>query len=478
MRQLKLNKKQLNQLMKHNNKINKAVVLKLYPNNELLDSFMQFVGNERFVWNYFVSYSQMYHKLFPDAPALERYDFVKVLTALKRRHKWLKVNDSTGLQKTVEQFATSFDNMLHYYKDSKAGKHPRYVGFPKFHSRRKSTFGFGGKLVVAKWRRKNSSIWNVHPNIEVIDNHHIRLPKVGVQRVSKTTALLDCDIKEYRVIYRKDGHYELILFVESDNQAMQHSGLIGGVDCNLKNQCVVSNGKTFPAFVDNEIRKLIQKSIEYQRKMSRSYDRAKKLMAEDEHNKVLVPRTLEDFGNYWKYRRKFNHYNILIKRKKKLYFEQIANYLIDHFDVIVFENLNVQGMMKNHYVAKAIASAGWYQLREIVTYKCLWNNKLCMTVSPVYTTQTCHNCGFVNGKDNNQKITIDQREWKCPQCGIQQRRDQNAAINIMNKFVNNSSNYLHQMAVKQKINKPSAYRHNTTYLWKQVIESYSTVLPS
>ena len=135
-------------------------------------------------------------------------------------------------------------------------------------------------------------------------------------------------------------------------------------------------------------------------------------------------------------------------------------------------------MMKNHYVAKSIAAAGWYQLREIVAYKCLWNNKLCITVPPAYTTQTCHNCGFVNGKDNDQKITIDQREWKCPQCGIQQRRDQNAAINIMNKFVNNSLKYLHQIAVKQKINKPSAYRHNTTYLWKQVIESYSTVLPS
>lgn len=474
---MKLNKQKLDQLMQHTNKTNQVVVLKLYPDEQLLDEFLQLAGNERFVWNYFVRYTKMYHQLYPNAKALSRFDLVKVLTGLKRQHKWLKANDSTGLQKTVERFSVSFSNMLKFYKDKKAGKHPRYVGFPHFHSRRKSTLGFGGKVITGKWISKKTGINHIQTNVDIIDKHHIRLPKVGIQYVSKTDALPDCQIKEYRVIYRRAGFYQLILFVERDNQASKHTGLIGGVDCNLENQCVVSNGKTFKAFSkQSKIKKLVQKSIVYQRKMSRAYDRAKQLMAQDEHNSVLYPRTLDSFGNYWKYRRCFNHYNLLIKRAKKAYFYQIANYLINHYDVIVFEHLNMQGMMKNHYVAKSIATASWYELQQIVTYKCLWNNKLCLTVAPQYTTQMCHNCGFVNGKDNDQPIMLQQRDWKCGRCHKHQRRDQNAAINIKNKLINEPQKYLHQAAVKHNINKPSAYKHNDTYMWKQSIETYSQFL--
>lgn len=476
---MKLSTHQLNKLMKDTNTINKVVVLKLYPNQQLLDSFMQFTGNERFVWNYFVEYSKMYHQLFPNAPALGRYDFVKVLTALKRSHKWLKINDSTGLQKTAERFSVTFNNMLKYYKEKKAGKHPRYVGFPHFHSRRKSTLGFGGKVIIEKWTSKKTGITKRHTTTEIIDNHHIRLPKVGIQYVSKTDQLVNCQIREYRIIYRRAGFYQLILFVERDNQASKHVGLIGGIDCNLKNQCVVSNGKTFKSFKDsNKIKKLVHQSIIYQRKMSRAYDRAKQLMAEDKYNKALCPRTLEDFSNYWKYQRLFNHYNLLIKRAKKQYFYKIADYLINRYDIIVFENLNTKGMMKNHYIAKSISSASWYELRQIITYKCLWNNKLCVTIPPQYTTQTCHNCGFINSKDNNKSITVDQRDWVCDNCRVHQRRDQNAAINIKNKFLNDPQKYLKQLTNKHNINKPYAYKNNTTYLWKQAIDAYSLVLPN
>ena len=474
---MKLKQHQLDNLMKHTNTINKVVILKLYPDQALSDSFLQLAGNERFVWNYFVKYAYLYHQLFPKAPVLGRYDLAKVLTSLKRSHKWLKVNDSTGLQKVVERFSVTLKNMLNYYKAKKVGKHPRYVGFPHFHSRRKSTLGFGGKVVIGKWISKKTGTMNMHANIEVIDKHHIRLPKVGTQYVSKTDALMGSQIREYRVIYRRSGFYELILFVESDNQASKHTGLIGGVDCNLENQCVVSNGKTFPAFNKrNKIKKLVHQSVVYQRKMSCAYHRAEQLMAEDEHNKVLCPRSLDDFRNYWKYRRLFNHYNLLIKRAKKEYFYQIADYLISHYDVIVFEHLNVQGMVKNHYVAKSIAAASWYELQQIVTYKCLWNNKLCVTVPAQYTTQTCHNCGFVNGKDNDKSITLQQRDWICPSCNVHQRRDQNAAINIKNKFLIDSSKYLDQLVTKHHLNKPSAYKSNTTYLWKQAIDAYSLVL--
>ena len=106
-------------------------------------------------------------------------------------------------------------------------------------------------------------------------------------------------------------------------------------------------------------------------------------------------------------------YNLKLKRIKKHYLNQISNYLVQNYDVIVFEKLNIQNMTKNHHVVRSILEASWYELRKMTEYKALWNNKLCITVPPQYTTQKCHHCGFTHGKDDAEenKIGPSERSW-------------------------------------------------------------------
>lgn len=443
------------------NRINKTVILRLYPSVELQDALWQLSGNERYVWNYLVRFNHLYHQLYPDAQALTKYELIPLVTRLKKAKSFLKLNDATGIQKVVERYCVSLQKMLNYYQQLKAGKHPKKSGFPSIRGRKRDLHAFGGKVVAS--------------NVKVVNHNHLKLPKFKQeQQTSSTVDLTGWQIKEYRVVLRGDGHYELILFVEGENQVLKHSGKIIGVDCNVKNLCVLSNGKSYPAFRGHRVGKLIHQSRIYQRKMFRAYHRAKVIMAREEAGHALIRHSLLDFKNYWKYRRLFNYYNIRIKQLKKQYLMTVANDIVKRYDVIVLENLQVKNMMHNHHIAEAIADSSWYEFRRILAYKCLWNNKLLITVPAAYTTQKCHSCGFMMGSNGTKKLSLNQRDWFCPVCHVHQRRDQNAALNIRDKFLSEPQKYLQRIQQKH-LHELVAYRSNSAKMLKPILDEYTAV---
>ena len=91
------------------------------------------------------------------------------------------------------------------------------------------------------------------------------------------------------------------------------------------------------------------------------------------------------------------------------------------------EDLNVQGMLKNHKLAKAIAEVGFYRFKQVLTDKANNNFKQVIEVGRYYpSSKTCHKCGYVN-----KVLTLNDREWTCLVCGEHHDRDLNAAINIL-----------------------------------------------
>nr|WP_232345200.1 RNA-guided endonuclease TnpB family protein [Paenactinomyces guangxiensis] len=89
--------------------------------------------------------------------------------------------------------------------------------------------------------------------------------------------------------------------------------------------------------------------------------------------------------------------------------------------MIAFEDLNVQGMVKNHHLAKSIVDAGW----QYTAYKAESAGKRVVQVNPHQTSQRCASCGEI------VKKTLAERVHCCPFCGYEQDRDVNAAINIL-----------------------------------------------
>ncbi|MGB3508140.1 MAG: transposase [Microcoleaceae cyanobacterium] len=96
-------------------------------------------------------------------------------------------------------------------------------------------------------------------------------------------------------------------------------------------------------------------------------------------------------------------------------------------DVVVYEDLKIQNMVKNHHLAKSISDAGWYQFTQWLDYFGKVWDKAVVSVSPNFTSQDCSNCGF------RVKKSLSTRTHKCPQCQTEICRDTNAALNILKK---------------------------------------------
>ncbi len=99
--------------------------------------------------------------------------------------------------------------------------------------------------------------------------------------------------------------------------------------------------------------------------------------------------------------------------------------LVNRFAVIVFENLNIRGMLKNHYLAKSISDAAWNQLVRFTSYKAENAGRCAVQVNPRNTSQICSGCGEIVEKDLSVRIHA------CSRCGLRLHRDHNAAINIL-----------------------------------------------
>jgi putative transposase len=111
--------------------------------------------------------------------------------------------------------------------------------------------------------------------------------------------------------------------------------------------------------------------------------------------------------------------------------QNISTALIKNHDLVVAENLSSRNMMRNHALAMRIQDVGWRQLLGQLQYKSVMYNRKFVMVNPKLTTQTCSDCGFVWPREN--RLTLRDREWTCPECGSFHIRDHNAAINILNK---------------------------------------------
>ena len=104
---------------------------------------------------------------------------------------------------------------------------------------------------------------------------------------------------------------------------------------------------------------------------------------------------------------------------------------MEEYDLLAFENLNIEGMKKNHKLAYSIADVRWSQLLNFIQYKCHWYEKKFVQVDRFYaSSKICSCCGTYH-KDIVNSLSV--REWICPDCGTHHDRDVNAAKNILNQ---------------------------------------------
>lgn len=178
-----------------------------------------------------------------------------------------------------------------------------------------------------------------------------------------------------------------------------------GIDVGLIDLITLSNGEQIepPKFLRVSEDKLTQE----QKRLSRKRIRSKNWS----NQRVIVSKVHRKIRNQ---RKDFNH--------------KLSRNLVDTYDHIVFEDLQIRNMVQNHCVAKSISDAGWYQLMNFTKSKAECAGKIVEFVNPAGTSQTCI-CGFSVPKDLSVRVHI------CPQCGLVMGRDQVSAILIENRAI-------------------------------------------
>ena len=78
-------------------------------------------------------------------------------------------------------------------------------------------------------------------------------------------------------------------------------------------------------------------------------------------------------------------------------------------------------------MARCMSDVGMYAFRQMITCKCAWYGRELRVADRFFpSSKSCSDCGHVLGA-----LPLSVRTWRCPQCGVEHDRDENAAKNIL-----------------------------------------------
>ena len=101
--------------------------------------------------------------------------------------------------------------------------------------------------------------------------------------------------------------------------------------------------------------------------------------------------------------------------------------LVDMYDYIGIEDLDMKGMSQALCFGKSVSDNGWGMFVNMLSYKAELSGKHVIKADRMFaSSQICHICGTKNPAVKDLRI----REWDCPACGAHHLRDHNAAINL------------------------------------------------
>ena len=209
-------------------------------------------------------------------------------------------------------------------------------------------------------------------------------------------------IKTCTIKHTKTNAWYVIFTTEQDDPDKIEPKTAIGVDLGLINFVKTSEGATF------EYPKYYIRAQAKQRAANKSL-----------HRKVKGSK------NRSKARIKLARISRRVTALRDEFHHQVSRKLVDSADLIVFENLNINGMLKNKHLAKHIQDASWGKLIRFTQNKAERAGKSVVLVDPKGTSQQCSGCGQVVKKD------LSERVHTCPRCGLNMCRDRNAALNIL-----------------------------------------------
>lgn len=301
------------------------------------------------------------------------------LPQLKMDRPEFKEIHSLTLQNVVLRVELAFKA---FFRRVKAGENP---GYPRF-----------------KGKGRYDSITYTQSGFK-LDSEVLHLSKIGDVKI-KLHRPVEGEIKTCTIRRMPTGKWFACFAVDMGEVILPpwKDGSVVGIDLGLESFATLSNGEKIanPRFFQDEEMELAR----VQRRLSKipkgTPERKKALkVVERVHERITNRRN--DFAN------------------------QASRRLVDQYGIIVFEDLDIKNMLKNHCLAKSISDVAWSLLVKVTESKAVYAGSKVVLVDPRQTSQMCSRCGLIVKKD------LSERVHSCPKCGLTMDRDHNAAINIL-----------------------------------------------
>jgi putative transposase len=270
-------------------------------------------------------------------------------------------------------------------------RHPRQTAIAGFKSRRsrqaahytRSTFTLrAGVLRLAKMTAPLQYVWS--------------WPEVDVTALDPAMVIVSRE---------PDGRWYVTFTIDTgDPQPFPAAGHWAGVDLGVTDFAVTSGGERIanPRHLERKAQALAC----YQRRMARCQPGS---------------------ANRGKARAKVARAHRKVRSARADFLHRASTGLVRANDVIVIEDLNVAGMVRNRHLSRAISDVGWGEFRRQLAYKCQRYGRRLVVIDRWYpSSKTCSACGH-----RLAELSLGTRHWTCPSCGARHDRDINAAKNIL-----------------------------------------------
>jgi putative transposase len=304
------------------------------------------------------------------------------LTVMKRSPElaWLNEVSSVPLQQTLRHQHNAFGGFF-----AKRAHYPRYKsrrGRQAAHYTRSAFRYRGGQLTLAKMADPLRLVWS--------------WPEIDPATLDPTTVTVSRD---------PDGRWYATLHVQiADPTPLPATGRTVGIDLGITEFAVLSDGSRIanPRHLDRRAANLAR----YQRRMAR------KQRGSNNRRKAAA---------------KVARAHRKVRAARADFLHRVSTRLVGDHDLLVVEDLNVRGMVRNRRLARAIGDCGWGAFRAMLAYKAERAGRRLVVIDRFYpSSKLCSGCGHVLAT-----LSLGTREWVCPSCGARHDRDLNAAKNIL-----------------------------------------------
>lgn len=355
-------------------------------------------GASRFAWNWgLTKCKERYEAERKWYTAFDLGKLWRAETKINPELSWCSENSSTVYQWAFLDLGRALGDFVKSKNGQRKGKR---LGFPKFKKRGKSkdSFRVAGRNIGCAGKA-------------------VTLPRLGTIKTHESTRKLARRLADGSArilsanVTRAAQRWFVSFTVEVERNVPEHGarpGSAAGIDLGVKTLLTGIDDQGQLLTVDGP--KPLRAALRKLRKMCRAHSRKRHGSANRRKSTSRLARV---------------HARVANVRADALHKATTA--IARDYETVIVENLNVEGLLKNRSIARAVSDQGFGNARRMLGYKTTWNGGTLILADRFYpSSKLCSSCGW-----RKPSLTLKERVFACEACGHTEDRDVNAARNLL-----------------------------------------------